>query len=72
MATIGAEVAGALLAHLYDIATIRAGVSELSTNASITARPFFEQHGFTAVAEQHTITVGAEMTNFKMTLPLWN
>jgi len=62
-------VAGALLAHLRSIAA-RAGASELSTNASITARPFFEQHGFAVVAEQHPITLGVEMTNYKMVLPL--
>ena len=44
----------------------------LYTNASITARPFFEQHGFVVVAEQHTITLDVEMTNYKMMLPLQN
>lgn len=62
-------VAGALLAHLHDVA-VGAGASELSTNASITARPFFEQHGFAVIAEQHPITLGVEMTNYKMTFPL--
>jgi putative acetyltransferase len=62
-------VAGALLAHLHNIAA-GAGASELSTSASITARPFFAQHGFTAVAEQHPITLGVEMTNYRMVLAL--
>jgi putative acetyltransferase len=62
-------MAGALLAHLQSIAA-GAGASELSTNASITARPFFEQHGFVVVAEQRPITLGVEMTNYKMVHPL--
>ncbi|WP_284981191.1 GNAT family N-acetyltransferase [Arthrobacter sp. efr-133-TYG-118] len=62
-------VAGDLLAHLRDIA-VGVGVSELYTNASITARPFFEKHGFAVVAEQHPITLGVEMTNYKMMLRL--
>lgn len=64
-------VAGALLAHLHDIA-VGVGASGLHTNASITARPFFEQHGFAVIAEQHPITLGVEMTNYRMMLPLWN
>jgi putative acetyltransferase len=64
-------VAGALLAHLHGIA-VRAGASMLYTNASITARPFFEQYGFAVVAEQHPITLCVEMTNYKMMLPLQN
>jgi putative acetyltransferase len=62
-------VAGALIAHLHG-AAVAAGASELYTNASITARPFFERHGFAVVAEQHPITLGVEMTNYKMMLPL--
>lgn len=62
-------VAGALLTHLHGIA-VGAGASELYTNASITARPFFEQHGFAVVAEQHPVTHGVAMTNYKMVLPL--
>jgi putative acetyltransferase len=62
-------VASALLAHLQCIAA-GVGASELYTNASLTARPFFEQHGFTVVAEPHPVPLGVEMTNYKMTLPL--
>jgi putative acetyltransferase len=62
-------VAGALLTHLHAMA-VGAGASELYTNASITARHFFEQHGFAVVAEQHRVTHGVAMTNYKMVLPL--
>lgn len=58
-------VAGALLAPLRGIA-VAAGLAELSTDASITARPFFEQHGFAVVTEQHPVTRGVEMTNYRM------
>lgn len=59
-------VASALLAHLCGIAEA-AGMAELSTDASITARPFFEHHGFAVVTEQRPIIHGVEMTNFRMT-----
>ncbi len=59
-------VASALLAHISGIAKA-AGITELSTDASITARPFFERHGFAVVAEQRPITHGIEMINFRMT-----
>lgn len=42
------------------------GADELSTHASITARPFFEAHGFVVESEQHPVVRGVEMTNFVM------
>ena len=62
-------VADALLAYFRDDA-VGAGVCELYTNASITARPFFEKHGFAVVAGQHPITLGEEIPNYKMMLRL--
>ncbi|WP_245933752.1 GNAT family N-acetyltransferase [Arthrobacter livingstonensis] len=38
----------------------------LSADVSITARPFFERHGFTVEAEQHPVKAGVELTNYKM------
>jgi putative acetyltransferase len=38
----------------------------LSADVSITARPFFERHGFTAEAEQHPVRAGVELTNYRM------
>ena len=38
----------------------------LSTNASITARPFFERHGFVVEAKQHPVIRGVRMTNYRM------
>ncbi|WP_460799196.1 GNAT family N-acetyltransferase [Microbacterium sp. GXF0217] len=43
---------------------------QLSSNVSITARPFFEALGFHVVAEQHPETGGVVMTNFHMTKEL--
>jgi putative acetyltransferase len=58
-------VAGALLSE--DERRARTfGASTLSTNASITARAFFERHGFTVVTEQHPVTRGVRMTNYRM------
>ncbi|MBG0741150.1 GNAT family N-acetyltransferase [Paeniglutamicibacter antarcticus] len=56
----------ALLSYLHERA-VADGTAGLSTNASITARPFFERHGFIVVAEQHPITRGVKMINYRMT-----
>ena len=42
------------------------GAAELSTHASLTARPFFEAHGFVVVVEQHPVLRGVALTNFVM------
>lgn len=39
---------------------------ELTTEASITARPFFEKQGFKVVEKQKVNRKGIEITNFKM------
>jgi putative acetyltransferase len=62
-------VATALLSQLLHTAAA-AGAYDLSTNASLTALPFFERHGFAVVAEQHPITRGVKTTNYRMTLHL--
>lgn len=46
------------------------GATELTTHASITARPFFEAHGFEVVAEQHPVRRGVTLTNYRMRRPL--
>lgn len=58
-------VASALLTHLEAHARGH-GIPRLHADVSITARPFFERHGFAVLAEQHPITQGVEMTNFRM------
>ncbi|KQR08658.1 hypothetical protein ASF78_19400 [Cellulomonas sp. Leaf334] len=42
------------------------GATELSTHASLTARPFFEAHGFVVVVEQQPVLRGVALTNFVM------
>jgi len=46
------------------------GATELTTHASITARPFFAAHGFVVVAEQHPVRRGVTLTNYRMRRPL--
>ncbi|WP_019179531.1 GNAT family N-acetyltransferase [Microbacterium yannicii] len=42
------------------------GVTRLTADVSVTARPFFERFGFHVVAEQRPVTDGVRMTNFRM------
>ncbi|MDQ2740991.1 MAG: GNAT family N-acetyltransferase [Chloroflexota bacterium] len=58
-------VAHQLLAHV-EARALRVGTPALSANVSITARPFFERHGFTIEAEQHPVKAGVELINYKM------
>jgi putative acetyltransferase len=62
-------VASALLEAVERHALDR-GVATLSTDASITARPFFEHHGFTIVAQQSPVHRGVKLTNYRMVKPL--
>ena len=62
-------VGGTLLSFLEGRAR-GAGASQLSADVSLTARPFFEAHGFVVEAEQHPVTGGERMTNFRMTKEL--
>ncbi|MER5623987.1 GNAT family N-acetyltransferase [Streptosporangium sp. NPDC002544] len=61
-------VATTLLDHVREIARSE-GIGELTVNASLTARPFFERHGFTVVAEQRVERRGSVLTNFRMRAP---
>ncbi|WP_456785902.1 GNAT family N-acetyltransferase [Cellulomonas sp. P5_C5] len=58
-------VASALLAWAATTAQ-ELGAVGLSTHASLTARPFFEAHGFVVVVEQHPVLRGVALTNFVM------
>ena len=62
-------VATALLAHIRAIAEQR-HVAELTVDASHTARPFFERHGFSVVAEQRVHRGGTTLVNFRMSGPV--
>lgn len=62
-------VASALLDHVTRMAREH-GAVELTTYASLTARPFFEKHGFVVVEERHPVLRGVSLTNFSMRKPL--
>lgn len=48
----------------------RQGQTELTSNVSKTARPFFEKIGFNVKKEQIVNIKGVELTNYKMTKPI--
>ena len=55
----------------WAVATARSlGAGELSTHASLTARPFFEAQGFVVVVEQQPVLRGVALTNFVMRRPV--
>ena len=46
------------------------GLGQIFTEASVTARPFFERRGFRMVRERTIVRRGVELTNFAMEKPL--
>ena len=44
----------------------RAGLTRLFTEASITARPFFEAQGFAVLAQHVVMCRGTEFVNYRM------
>lgn len=65
----GQGAATALLIHLESAARLL-GARRLRTEASITARPFFERRGFRLIAEQTVALRGQSFINFRMEKPL--
>jgi putative acetyltransferase len=61
----GLGVASALLAHVEERARA-AGLDRLTTDASLTGRPFFARRGFAVVTEQQVPKRGEILTNFRM------
>jgi putative acetyltransferase len=61
----GRGVASALLNRLEDAARCQ-GLTKLFTEASITARPFFERRGFEVLSAQVVEFRGEKFANFKM------
>jgi putative acetyltransferase len=61
----GRGVASALLNRLEDAARCQ-GLTKLFTEASITAKPFFERRGFEVLTAQVVEFRGEKFTNFKM------
>jgi len=58
-------VATALLNRILQ-AALEKGVTRVFTEASITARPFFERRGFAVIAEQTVPSRGEVFTNYRM------
>jgi putative acetyltransferase len=58
-------VASALLGTVENAARVQR-LAVLDTDASITARPFFEKHGFQVVRSQDVALRGQRLTNFRM------
>ncbi|MEM7223949.1 MAG: GNAT family N-acetyltransferase [Pseudomonadota bacterium] len=61
----GRGIANALLAALETEARSR-GLARLVTEASLTARPFFERRGFHVIAAQDVAIRGQKLKNFRM------
>ena len=67
--TVGRGV-GQQLYRAVEREALGLGLERIFTEASITARPFFERHGFRVVREQTVTVRGVPMTNFAMEKPL--
>ena len=61
----GCGVASALLAQIEETART-GGLGRLYTEASITARSFFERRGFRLIAPQTVFIRGEELVNYRM------
>lgn len=61
----GEGVGGRLMRAVQNEAEER-GLPRLYAEVSITARPFFERHGFVVLAEQQVELRGEKLTNFRM------
>ncbi|SDM33679.1 putative acetyltransferase [Paenibacillus sp. OK060] len=61
----GQGIASSLVSVLESEAN-RLGLTELDTDASITAKPFFEHHGYQLVQSQCVERKGIKLVNFKM------
>lgn len=51
---------------ICDVLEQSAGVTKITTHASITAKPFFEHRGYKVVREQRVMRDGISLTNFVM------
>jgi len=61
----GRGVAKSLLLHIERVARVQ-GLGRLYTEASITARPFFERHGFGVISAQEVERRGQRLINYRM------
>ncbi len=61
----GRGVGAAMMAAIRSEAE-RLGVSRLFAEVSVTARPFFERHGFVVLAEQQVVVRDVAHVNYRM------
>lgn len=61
----GQGIGSALMAHIHFLAQ-KKGITQLSADVSITAKPFFEVKGFEVVQQQSVPVREQVLTNFKM------
>lgn len=61
----GQKIAGKLYSKIENEA-LRYGQNEITSDVSITARPFFEKMGFNVLMEQTVLRKRVAFTNFKM------
>ncbi|WP_309241946.1 GNAT family N-acetyltransferase [Brevibacillus daliensis] len=61
----GQGVASSLINKL-EAEALRLALDEMNTDASITAKPFFEHHGFQLIQAQSVERRGVVMVNYKM------
>jgi putative acetyltransferase len=61
----GLGAAGLLLSAVEESARSQ-GLGRIFTEASLTARPFFERRGFTVILRQSVEKRGQRLTNFRM------
>jgi GNAT superfamily N-acetyltransferase len=57
---------GGILLHALEKESAGRGKASLATDASVTARSFFEKHGYKAIKEQKNNINGLEIMNYKM------
>ncbi|MCM3129538.1 GNAT family N-acetyltransferase [Paenibacillus provencensis] len=61
----GMGIASSLIKRL-EVEAMKLNLSVIDTDASITAKPFFERQGYVVVSEQTVERKGVQLTNFKM------
>lgn len=61
---------GTALLHAIETEARALGLTRLLTEASLTARPFFERRGFRLIARQTVERHGVKLVNFRMTKAL--
>lgn len=62
---IGCGVGSALMKSIDEKAS-QNGIERIFAEVSITARPFFEKHGFTTIVQQTITRQDVQLTNYKM------